>query len=123
MATIDCSRTVAAPAETLFEVLADHRGMAALTRFRSVEIERPGEPPPNGLGAIRSLRLLGPPVREEIIDFEPPRKLSYRMLSGAPVRNHVGTIDLEPVTAGTTRMRYVVETEPVLRCSALWSWR
>jgi uncharacterized protein YndB with AHSA1/START domain len=113
MALLDFSRTVAAPAEVLFEVLADHRGMAAITRFRKVELEREGTPPPNGVGAIRVLHLAGPPVREEITAFEPPRLLSYRLLSGLPVRDHRGTIRLEPVVAGT-RMSYLVETEPTL---------
>jgi uncharacterized protein YndB with AHSA1/START domain len=113
MATLDFSRTVAAPAEVLFEVLSDHRGMAAITSFRKVALEREGEPAPNGAGAIRVLHLIGPPVREEITAFEPPRLLSYRLLSGLPVRDHAGTIRLEPVPGGT-RMSYVVETVPTL---------
>ena len=111
MATLDFSRTVAAPPETVFEVATDHRRMSEFTRFRSVELEREGDPAPNGLGAIRILRLVGPPVREEVVAFDPPRLFSYRMLSGAPVRDHVGTIELTAVDAGT-RMSYVLETTP-----------
>lgn len=111
MATLDFSRTVSAPPETVWEVVADLRGMSEYTRFRKVEIEREGDPPPNGLGAIRRLYLAGPPVREEIIAFDPPRRFSYRLLSGVPVKNHVGTIELSPV-AGGTRMSYVLETSP-----------
>jgi uncharacterized protein YndB with AHSA1/START domain len=113
MATLDFSRTVAAPPETVFEVLADHRGMVAFTRFRRIELEREGEPPPNGLGAIRVLHLIGPPVREEIIEFEPPRRLAYRAISGLPVREHVGTVELSPAGEGT-RMSYVLESTPAL---------
>ena len=111
MATLDFTRTVSAPPETVWEVLADLRGMSEYTRFRKVELEREGDPPPNGVGAIRVLHLAGPPVREEIIAFEPPRRFAYRMLSGVPVKNHVGTVELSPV-AGGTRMSYVVETTP-----------
>lgn len=111
MATLDFSRTVSAPPETVWEVIADLRGMSEYTRFRKVELEREGDPPPNGVGAIRVLHLAGPPVREEIIAFDPPRRFAYRMLSGAPVKNHVGTVELSPV-AGGTRMSYVVETTP-----------
>ncbi len=111
MATLDFSRTVAAPPETVWEVVADLRGMSEYTRFRKVELEREGEPPPNGVGAIRVLHLVGPPVREEIITFDPPRRFAYRMLSGAPVKDHVGTIELTPAGAGT-RMSYVLETTP-----------
>ncbi len=111
MATLDFSRTVAAPPETVWEVVADLRGMSEFTRFRKIELEREGDPPPNGVGAIRVMHLVGPPVREEIIAFEPPRRFAYRMLSGAPVRDHVGTIELEPAGEGT-RMSYVLETTP-----------
>jgi uncharacterized protein YndB with AHSA1/START domain len=113
MATMDFSRNVAAPPETVWEVVADLRGMSDYTKFRKVELEREGDPPPNGVGAIRVLHLVGPPVREEIIAFDPPRRFSYRMLSGAPVKDHVGTIELSPSGSGT-RMSYVVETTPTI---------
>lgn len=113
MATLDFSRTVAAPVESVWEVVADLRGMANFTRFRKIELEgeREGEPPPNGLGAIRVMYLVGPPVREEIVAFDPPHRFAYRLLSGVPVKDHVGTIELEPAGAGT-RMSYVLQTTP-----------
>lgn len=113
MATLDFSRHVAAPPEVVWEVVADLRGMSDFTKFRKVEIEREGDPPPNGVGAIRVLHLVGPPVREEITAFDPPRRFAYRMLSGPPVRDHVGTVELSPSGSGT-RMSYVVETTPTI---------
>jgi uncharacterized protein YndB with AHSA1/START domain len=113
MATMDFSRNVAASPETVWEVVADLRGMSEYTKFRKVELEREGDPPPNGVGAIRVLHLVGPPVREEIIAFDAPRRFSYRMLSGAPVKDHVGTIELSPSGSGT-RMSYIVETTPTI---------
>lgn len=113
MATLDFSRTISAPPEVVFEVATDHRAMPSFTRFRGVELEREGDPAPNGLGAIRILRLVGPAVREEVVAYEPPRRFSYRMLSGAPVRDHVGTIELTPVANGT-RMSYLLETTPAV---------
>jgi hypothetical protein len=92
-------------------VVTDLRGMSEFTRFRRVELEREGDPPPNGLGAIRVMHLVGPPVREQIVAFEPPRRFAYRLLSGIPVKDHVGTIELEPAGEGT-RMSYVLETTP-----------
>lgn len=111
MATLDFSRTVAAPPETVFEVLTDHRGMGSFLPVRKIELEREGDPAPNGLGAIRSIHAVGPPIREEVIAYEPPRRFAYRMISGAPVRDHVGTVELTPAGEGT-RMSYVLETTP-----------
>jgi uncharacterized protein YndB with AHSA1/START domain len=48
-------RRTAAPPQTVFDVLTDHRGYAEYTPLRRVELEREGDPPPNGVGAIRVL--------------------------------------------------------------------
>lgn len=111
MASFTLEREVAAPPDVVFDVLTDHRGYAEITPLRRVELEREGEPAPNGVGAIRVLHSVGPPLREEVIGFERPGRFSYRLLSGAPVRDHVGTVALEPEGAGT-KITYAVHTTP-----------
>jgi uncharacterized protein YndB with AHSA1/START domain len=106
-------RTIAAPPQVVFDVLTDHRGYSSITPLRAVELEREGEPAPNGVGAVRVLRLAGPPMREEVVEYEAPRRFAYRMLSGAPVRDHVGTVELSEAPGGT-RMVYRVETTPTV---------
>jgi uncharacterized protein YndB with AHSA1/START domain len=106
-------RTAAAPAETVFDVLTDHRAYPSYTPLRRAELEREGTPDPNGVGAIRRLHVLGPPLREEVFEFERPHRLSYRLLSGAPMRNHVGTVVLTPYGAGT-QVTYTIDTTPTL---------
>jgi len=81
--------------------------------MRRSELEREGEPAPNGVGAIRVLSSVGPPLREEVIAFQPPSRFSYKLLSGAPVRDHVGTVVLEPVGSGT-QVTYAVRTTPTV---------
>jgi uncharacterized protein YndB with AHSA1/START domain len=106
-------REVAAPPETVFDVLTDHRGYAEITPMRRVELEREGEPAPNGVGAIRVLHSIGPPLREEVIAYRSPSRFSYKLLSGAPVRDHVGTVELTPQGEGT-KVTYAVRTMPTL---------
>ena len=106
-------REVKAPQEVVFDVLTDHRGYAGITPVRRAELEREGEPAPNGVGAIRVLRSVGPPLREEVVAFERPSRFSYTVLSGMPVRDHVGTVALDPVDGGT-RVTYAVRTMPTL---------
>ena len=55
MASFRYEREVAAPPELVFEVLTDHRRYAELTPLRRAELEREGNPAPNGVGAIRVL--------------------------------------------------------------------
>jgi uncharacterized protein YndB with AHSA1/START domain len=105
---------VAAPPETVFDVLTDHRRYTEITPLRKAELEREGEPTPNGLGAIRVLSALpGPPMREEVIGYERPSRFSYKILSGLPVRDHVGTVELKPADGGT-EVIYAVKTTPTI---------
>jgi uncharacterized protein YndB with AHSA1/START domain len=113
MASFTYQRQVAAPPETVFEVLTDHRGYAKITPLRKAALEREGEPVPDGVGAIRRLSAVGPPLREEVLAYEPSTRFSYKLLSGLPVRDHVGTVELTPV-AGGTKVVYAVRTTPTL---------
>lgn len=113
MASFRFEREVAAPPQTVFEVLTDHRRYAEITPLRKSALEREGEPAPNGVGAIRVLRAVGPPLREEVIAYEPPVRFSYKLLSGLPVRDHVGTVELSPEGSGT-RVVYAVRTTPTV---------
>jgi uncharacterized protein YndB with AHSA1/START domain len=113
VASFTFTREIEAPAEVVFEVLTDHRGYASLTPLRKSVLEREGSPDPNGVGAIRKLTAVGPPMREEVIAFEAPGRFSYTVLSGLPVRDHVGTVELTD-ESGRTKMVYAVRTQPTL---------
>jgi uncharacterized protein YndB with AHSA1/START domain len=113
MASFTYERQVSAPPETVFRVLTEHHLYAEITPMRKSILEREGEPPPNGVGAIRVLTSVGPPLREEVLAYEPPERFSYKLLSGAPVRDHVGTVQLS-AREGGTRMVYAVRTTPTL---------
>jgi uncharacterized protein YndB with AHSA1/START domain len=113
VASFTLTREIAAPTETVFEVLTNHRGYAEITPVRRVEMEREGELAPNGVGAIRVLHAVGPPLREEVIAYEAPSRFSYKLLSGLPVRDHVGTVELTPNGTGT-KVVYAVRTHPTV---------
>jgi uncharacterized protein YndB with AHSA1/START domain len=113
MASFRYVRQVAAPPEVVFDVLTDHRRYPEITSLRKAELEREGEPAPNGLGAIRVLTVAGPPMREEVIAYEEPRRFAYKILSGLPVRDHVGTVELSPKDGGT-EITYAVKTTPTI---------
>ena len=113
MASFRYVRQVAAPPEVVFDVLTDHRRYTEITPLRKATLEREGEPAPNGLGAIRVLSVAGPPMREEVIAYERPSRFSYKILSGLPVRDHVGTVEMRPADGGT-EVVYSVKTTPTL---------
>ena|SRR5436190_16615105 len=113
MASFRYVRQVAAPPEVVFDVLTDHRRYNEITPVRKAELEREGEPSPNGVGAIRSLTVVPPPMREEVIAYERPNRFSYKVLSGLPVRDHVGTVELKAANGGT-EIAYAVKSTPTL---------
>lgn len=113
MASFTYERQVAASPEIVFDVLTDHRRYNEITALRKAELEREGEPAPNGVGAIRRLSAVGPPLREEVLAYEPGKRFSYTLLSGLPVRDHVGTVELTPSGSGT-KVVYAVRTTPTL---------
>lgn len=113
MASFTFEREVAAPPEVVFDVLVDHRRYAEITPMRKSVLEREGDPAPNGVGAIRVLSAVGPPLREEVLAYQPSTRFSYTLISGAPVRDHVGTVELMPAGAGT-KVVYAVRTTPTI---------
>ncbi len=113
VASFTFQRQVAAPPETVFEVLTDHARYSEITPLRKSALERQGEPAPNGVGSIRVLSAVGPALREETIAYEAPTRFSYTLLSGLPVRDHVGTVELTASAGGTTVV-YAVRTTPTL---------
>ncbi|HEY7951266.1 MAG TPA: SRPBCC family protein [Solirubrobacterales bacterium] len=113
MASFTFTREVSASADVVFEVLTDHRRYSELTPLRKSVLEREGDPAPNGVGAIRKLTAVGPALREEVIAYEAPSRFSYTLLSGLPVRDHVGTVELTPSGNGT-KMVYAVRTHPTV---------
>jgi len=98
---IEIRRHIPSDRERVWEMLADHRGWARWSGLREVVIRQQGDPPPNGLGAIRVVRGGGLAVEEEITGFEPPERLSYRISGGLPLREHSATIELAPADGAT----------------------
>jgi hypothetical protein len=121
MATFTLRTSIHAPIDVVFDALTDHQGQADMSAFRSSSLERAGDPPPNGVGAIRRLTLVGPPIREQVTVFEPPHRFAYKMLSGVPVKRHVGTVELDAQGA-TTLLTWKIDSIPKLPVPApVWS--
>lgn len=113
MARFVIDRYIAAAPEAVFDVITDHRAYPDFTIVRKSSLAKEGVPAPNGVGAVRVMSVVGPASHEEVLEFERPRLFRYRVVSGLPVRDHVGTVTLSPEGAGT-RMSYAIQTTPKL---------
>jgi hypothetical protein len=101
-----------APAARVFALLTDHVGFGRALG-EDIRVEREGVPAPNGLGAVRAIHARGLTIREEVVGWEADRAMSYRVVSGAPFRSHLGEIRLVP-DGGGTRVDYRIRYE--------WPW-
>ena len=72
----------------VFALLADGTTWPRWSPLESVELERTGEPPPEGVGAIRVNRRGRTTGRDQIVEVVPGRRFAYVSLSGVPVRDY-----------------------------------
>jgi carbon monoxide dehydrogenase subunit G len=91
------TETASATPETVYAVLSDVAGWATWAPgVKRAVLEHRGEPSPTGPGAIRKLGRPGFYVREKILATDPPHLQSYTLLSGLPVKDYRGDVELHP---------------------------
>lgn len=110
---IELTQHVAAPPERVFAFYTDHVGWERWAGVKEVVLRQHGDPPPNGLGAIRVIRSRGMAIEEEVTGFDPPRRMTYRLVAGAPVRDHEGVVRFDPDGAGT-RVTWSIRFRPLV---------
>lgn len=77
-----------APPEVVWPLVGEAARWKEWAGLTTAELERPGRPDPDGVGAVRRF-LVGPAgSREEVLAWEPPRHLAYTILRGFPVRDY-----------------------------------
>ncbi len=92
---------VPAAPEAAWELFTDHLGWERWAGAKEVVLRQEGHPAPNGLGAIRVLRVGGLAIEEEVTAFDAPRRMAYRLVAGLPTRDHSGEVEFEPSETGT----------------------
>jgi uncharacterized protein YndB with AHSA1/START domain len=99
---VEVRRHIAGAPKDVFAVYTDHVSWTEWAGFGPARLAREGVPAPNGVGCIR---VLGPRIsaaHEEILGYEPPKRMTYRIVKGFPlVRDHFGEVDFEPDGDGT----------------------
>jgi hypothetical protein len=103
---IDLTVPTAAPRAAVYRLVADGSTWGRWAAVDSVELERPGDPPPEGVGAIRVLRRGRTTGRDLLVELVPDRRLRYRSLSGLPTRDYEGVVELEDAPGGGTTIHW-----------------
>jgi len=96
---IDIRKTTEAEPAAIWRLLGDSSTWPWWTPIESFDLERPAGT--DGLGEVRAFKTGRVRVREEIVEYEAERRLSYKLLSGLAVRDYRADIDLTPRPGGT----------------------
>jgi len=102
MPTVEVERHFAAPIEEVWKVYTDHAGWNRWAGFSTSRLDVEGKSDPNGTGAVRAFGSAGAIAYEEILEFDAPKRMTYRVLRGGPpMKNHLGEAVLTPEAGGT----------------------
>ncbi len=102
MPSVEVERYFAAPVEEVWRVYTDHAGWSAWAGFSKSWLETEGKPDRNGTGAVRGFASGRVTVFEEVLEFDPPKRMTYQVVRGGPpMKNHHGEVICEPEGDGT----------------------
>ena len=99
--SISATRKIAAPLSAVWALVDNVETWSTWGPFETAELERTGSTNRGGVGAIRRSRSGRWTTREEVTVYKPGRRVSYRVLSGIPVRDYDAEVTLEQHGART----------------------
>jgi uncharacterized protein YndB with AHSA1/START domain len=98
---VEIERVLAHPIDDVFRCYTDHVGWSRWAKMGAVSLAREGSPDVNGVGAVRAFRA-APGLEEEVVTFEPPHRMEYRVVKGGfPITDHHGEVLFAKDGSGT----------------------
>jgi len=94
MTTFTITRVLDLPSEKAFAIISDFTRSPSPNI--SVKVEKKGDPEANGSGTIRDITIGKVRVRERLESVNPPNSFTYSLLSGAPVKDYLGNVEIAP---------------------------
>ncbi|MEO8606230.1 MAG: SRPBCC family protein [bacterium] len=102
MQQVEVQQQFRAPIERVFARYNDHVSWGTWSGLGAVRLARQGVPAPNGVGCVREFKTGGAKVREEVVSYEPPHRMTYRLIAGpVPMADHLGEAVFEARDDGT----------------------
>ena len=91
-----------APIERVWARYTDHVSWSAWSGLGAVRLAREGAPSPNGVGCVREFAAGGMGLQEEVLTFEPPHRMTYKVVrGGGPIADHLGEVSFAEGDGGT----------------------
>ncbi|AXT39540.1 SRPBCC family protein [Alteromonas sp. BL110] len=85
MFSIHVARTINKPIEEVFSILSDHVNYEQFKAIEQSNLLVKGKLETNGLGAVREIISGGSNLHEEIVAYDPPYKLGYKVVKSKPL--------------------------------------
>ena len=102
MQNVEVVRTFPAEPQAVWDVYTNHVGWNAWAGLQHSSLKEEGQPDRNGTGAVRCLGSFGMNAYEEILEFDPPKRMTYRVVKGGlPMKDHLGEVLFEALGEGT----------------------
>jgi uncharacterized protein YndB with AHSA1/START domain len=99
---VEVTQHIAAPIDAVWARYTDHVSWSRWAGLGRVRLARQGMPAPNGVGCVREIGSLGMTVQEEVLSWDPPHRMTYRIVRGGlPLRDHLGEVSFAPENGGT----------------------
>ena len=103
MQHVEVERVIAAPIDVVWAQYTDHASWTDWAGLGRVRLERTGSPSRDGVGCVREFSNFGVKMYEEVVSFEPPHRMTYRIVRGLlPLRDHFGEVEMAPRDGGTS---------------------
>lgn len=79
--------------QQVWDVFTDHARWSEWAGTPGARLVSPGSPDPNGIGAVRGF---AGGIREEVLSFDPPKRMTYAVTAGLlPLKEHQGEVLLQ----------------------------
>ena len=102
MVTVVVKRVIRGPLDKVFDVLTDHEGYTRFRGVTSARLAEVGAGERNGTGALRVIKAGAFHFEEEIVGFERPTLMEYRIRKSTPPLEHTeGRMTFRATDGGT----------------------
>ncbi|MBF6065759.1 SRPBCC family protein [Nocardia terpenica] len=113
MSSTTVDAVIPAPRERVYRLFTQRDSLNAYLPI-NFTLQRPGSPEPTGVGARYRVGRGGFGITEETTALVPGERMEYKIIAGAPVKSHTGTITFADAPDGGTLVSYRMESFPKL---------
>ncbi|PWR19213.1 MxaD family protein [Zavarzinia compransoris] len=100
------------PVAELYALLSEHENLSKVFAPAVVTRLRDGDTVRNGVGSVRRLKMpVGAPFEETVTQAVENELIEYRITSGSPLKNHLGTMRFSARPGGGSHLDYTIVFE------------